>query len=71
MDITTSQFMLMYSLYSWPNVIICFFGGYLIDRWLGIRSASAPPISFSKAIPDSFILTCVSGWAPLSSPSSF
>jgi hypothetical protein len=37
MKISYSQFMLMYSLYSWPNVILCFFGGYMIDKWIGIR----------------------------------
>lgn len=37
MDISNSQFMLMYSLYSWPNVVLCFFGGYVIDKWIGIR----------------------------------
>ncbi|XP_077988681.1 lysosomal dipeptide transporter MFSD1-like [Glandiceps talaboti] len=33
----TSQFMMFYSLYSWPNVILCFFGGFLLDRVFGIR----------------------------------
>lgn len=28
---------MLYSVYSWPNVIICFFGGWLIDRVLGLR----------------------------------
>lgn len=37
MDLTTSEFVLLYSLYSWPNVISCFFGGFLIDRVFGIR----------------------------------
>eukprot|EP00116_Pleurobrachia_bachei_P010180 sb/3470442/ len=32
-----SSFMLLYSLYSWPNVFLCFIGGYLIDRVFGIR----------------------------------
>lgn len=35
--ITTSQFMSLYSWYSWPNVILCFFGGYLLDGFFGIR----------------------------------
>jgi hypothetical protein len=37
LKITTSQFTVFTSLYSWPNVILCFFGGYLIDKVLGIR----------------------------------
>ena len=23
--------------YAWPNVILCYFGGYIIDKFLGIR----------------------------------
>lgn len=37
MAVTTSQFTSLYALYSWPNVIMCFFGGLLIDKVLGIR----------------------------------
>ncbi|XP_076344249.1 lysosomal dipeptide transporter MFSD1-like [Tachypleus tridentatus] len=37
MDITTSQFAALYAWYSWPNVVLCFFGGFLIDRVFGIR----------------------------------
>ncbi|ESN93636.1 hypothetical protein HELRODRAFT_115505 [Helobdella robusta] len=36
MELTTSQYMLFYSLYSWPNVILCFFGGLLIDKVFGL-----------------------------------
>lgn len=32
--LNTSQFALLYSIYSWPNVILCFIGGYLIDRFV-------------------------------------
>lgn len=32
-----SEFMSLYMWYSWPNVILCFFGGFLIDRVLGVR----------------------------------
>jgi len=28
------------SRYSWPNVVLCFFGGYLLDRVFGIRLGS-------------------------------
>jgi MFS family permease len=37
MHVTTSTYMGLYSWYSWPNVILCFFGGFLIDRLFGIR----------------------------------
>lgn len=29
--------MQLYAWYSWPNVVLCFFGGFLIDRVFGIR----------------------------------
>lgn len=32
MDVNTMQFTSLYSLYSWPNVVLCFVGGFLIDR---------------------------------------
>jgi MFS family permease len=37
LDLTTTQFVMLYSIYSWPNVILCFIGGFLIDRVFGIR----------------------------------
>ncbi|GAB6020184.1 hypothetical protein CHUAL_002904 [Chamberlinius hualienensis] len=37
MGVSSSQYMMLYSLYSWPNVIMCFIGGFLIDRVFGIR----------------------------------
>ena len=33
----TRKFVLLYSVYSWPNVILCFIGGFLFDRVFGIR----------------------------------
>lgn len=33
MNLTTSQFVYLYSWYSWPNVVMCFIGGFLIDRF--------------------------------------
>ena len=32
LKISTSTFTAFYAWYSWPNVILCFLGGYLIDR---------------------------------------
>lgn len=37
MGVSTLQFTTLYSLYSWPNVVLCFVGGFLIDRVFGIR----------------------------------
>ena len=47
MDITTAEYGQLYSLYSWPNVVLCFFGGFLIDRVFGIRMGA---IIFSSVI---------------------
>ncbi|XP_017770005.1 PREDICTED: major facilitator superfamily domain-containing protein 1-like [Nicrophorus vespilloides] len=37
LGLSDTKFNLLYSLYSWPNVVLCFVGGYLIDRVFGIR----------------------------------
>lgn len=37
MGVSTATFAQLYAMYSWPNVILCFFGGFLIDRVFGIR----------------------------------
>ncbi|KAH8302010.1 hypothetical protein KR044_001800 [Drosophila immigrans] len=37
LDLTATEFTLIYSIYSWPNVVLCFLGGFLIDRVFGIR----------------------------------
>lgn len=37
LKISESAFMGFYSWYSWPNVILCFFGGFLIDKTFGVR----------------------------------
>jgi len=37
LNISVGQFMGFYAWYSWPNVILCFFGGFLIDRMFGVR----------------------------------
>ena len=37
MHIDDVQFGYMYSLYSWPNVVLPIVGGYLIDRVFGLR----------------------------------
>ncbi|XP_065575349.1 major facilitator superfamily domain-containing protein 1-like [Artemia franciscana] len=35
MNITTTQFANLYAWYSWPNVFLCFVGGFLLDRVFG------------------------------------
>ena len=37
LHLTTSQFMSLYSLYSYPNVVLSYVGGFLIDRYIGVR----------------------------------
>ncbi|XP_034655763.1 major facilitator superfamily domain-containing protein 1 [Drosophila subobscura] len=37
LHLSSTQFTLIYSIYSWPNVVLCFLGGFLIDRVFGIR----------------------------------
>lgn len=37
LKISLSTFSQLYAWYSWPNTILCFFGGFLIDRVFGIR----------------------------------
>ncbi|XP_015610355.1 major facilitator superfamily domain-containing protein 1 [Cephus cinctus] len=37
LQLSTSRFVLLYSIYSWPNVIFCFIGGFLLDRVFGTR----------------------------------
>mmetsp|Transcript_24419 Transcript_24419/g.55039 ORF Transcript_24419/g.55039 Transcript_24419/m.55039 type:complete len:583 (-) Transcript_24419:151-1899(-) len=35
--LTQLQYNLLYSLYSWPNTVQVFLGGYIIDKYLGVR----------------------------------
>lgn len=37
MKVNAADYANLYSWYSYPNVILCFFGGYLIDSVFGIR----------------------------------
>ncbi|XP_020611830.1 major facilitator superfamily domain-containing protein 1-like [Orbicella faveolata] len=37
MGVQADSYVLLYSLYSYPNVILCFFGGFLLDRVFGMR----------------------------------
>ncbi|XP_067898254.1 lysosomal dipeptide transporter MFSD1 isoform X1 [Heterodontus francisci] len=37
MKVNTVTFMQLYAWYSWPNVVLCFFGGYLLDKVFGMR----------------------------------
>ncbi|XP_074602665.1 lysosomal dipeptide transporter MFSD1-like [Brevipalpus obovatus] len=37
MNVTNTEYTTLYSMYSWPNVILGLFGGFLIDRVVGVR----------------------------------
>ena len=37
MGIDVTRYAFLYSFYSWPNVILSVFGGFLLDRVFGIR----------------------------------
>ncbi|KAL1124000.1 hypothetical protein AAG570_001770 [Ranatra chinensis] len=37
LSLSTTEFTYLYSSYSWPNFVLCFIGGFLIDRVFGIR----------------------------------
>lgn len=37
MQVKAAEFSSLYSWYSWPNTVLCFAGGFLIDRVFGIR----------------------------------
>ena len=37
LHLDTTHYAMLYSMYSWPNVVLCFLGGFLIDRVFGIR----------------------------------
>ncbi|KAK0090857.1 hypothetical protein PV325_000023 [Microctonus aethiopoides] len=37
LDLSLKNFVLLYSIYSWPNVVLCFVGGFLLDSVFGIR----------------------------------
>lgn len=37
LNLNTTEFTLIYSIYSWPNIVLCFVGGFLVDRVFGIR----------------------------------
>lgn len=37
LHMSTTKFILLYSIYSWPTVIFCFIGGFLLDSVFGIR----------------------------------
>lgn len=37
LEMTEVQFMNLYAWYSWPNVVLSFVGGFLIDKVFGVR----------------------------------
>ena len=61
MHIGREQIGMMYSFYSWPNVVMVFFGGFLIDR-IGTRRAS---LLFSSLVFLGALLVAVARSFPL------
>lgn len=41
LSLSTTQFVQLYSWYAWPNTILCFVGGFLLDRVFGIQFGTA------------------------------
>eukprot|EP00276_Gloeochaete_wittrockiana_P025267 CAMPEP_0184370298 /NCGR_PEP_ID=MMETSP1089-20130417/162740_1 /TAXON_ID=38269 ORGANISM="Gloeochaete wittrockiana, Strain SAG46.84" /NCGR_SAMPLE_ID=MMETSP1089 /ASSEMBLY_ACC=CAM_ASM_000445 /LENGTH=555 /DNA_ID=CAMNT_0026712879 /DNA_START=102 /DNA_END=1769 /DNA_ORIENTATION=+ len=37
---TNTDNSLLYSVYSWPNVVLAFFGGFIVDRFTGVRQGA-------------------------------
>lgn len=46
LGLSSTQFMSFYSWYSWPNVVLSLFGGFLMDRVFGIRLGAVIFASF-------------------------
>ena len=59
LNLTNTQYGLLYSIYSWPNVVLPFLGGYLVDRVLGLRRAA---IIFSGFIMVGQIIVAAGAW---------
>ncbi|XP_054495328.2 lysosomal dipeptide transporter MFSD1 isoform X10 [Agelaius phoeniceus] len=62
MKVNTAQFMALYAWYSWPNVVLCFFGGFLIDRVFGIRLGTVIFSIFVCAGQGSTVNMNIMGW---------
>ncbi|XP_054901508.1 major facilitator superfamily domain-containing protein 1 isoform X2 [Poeciliopsis prolifica] len=60
MNLNTAQFMQLYAWYSWPNVVLCFLGGFLIDRVFGIRLGT---IIFSLFVCVGQVIFAAGAWA--------
>lgn len=39
-NVTTTEYSVLYSVYAWPNIFMGLIGGYVIDRWLGVRAGA-------------------------------
>ena len=37
MKVNTAQYDLLFSVYGWPNIVLCLVGGVIVDRFLGLR----------------------------------
>ena len=59
MDLTTTQYTMLYSLYSWPNVFMCFCGGFLLDQVFGLNWGT---IFFSTLVGCGQLIVCLGAW---------
>ncbi|PWA20255.1 hypothetical protein CCH79_00003927 [Gambusia affinis] len=60
MNLNTAEFMQLYAWYSWPNVVLCFLGGFLIDRVFGIRLGT---LIFSLFVCIGQVIFAAGAWA--------
>ena len=63
MNVTDVEYGLLYSLYSWPNVVLPVFGGYLIDKVFGLRIATVIFIAFCVVGKRLWISFLIIGWS--------
>uniref|UniRef100_A0A3B3BX02 Lysosomal dipeptide transporter MFSD1 n=1 Tax=Oryzias melastigma TaxID=30732 RepID=A0A3B3BX02_ORYME len=62
LNLNTAKFMQLYAWYSWPNVVLCFFGGFLLDRVFGIRLGT---IIFSLFVCVGQVIFAAGAWLDL------
>ncbi|RVE64953.1 hypothetical protein OJAV_G00130730 [Oryzias javanicus] len=62
LNLNTAKFMQLYAWYSWPNVVLCFFGGFLLDRVFGIRLGT---IIFSLFVCAGQVIFAAGAWLDL------
>eukprot|EP01135_Chromosphaera_perkinsii_P011894 Nk52_evm11s2531 gene=Nk52_evmTU11s2531 len=59
MGLKTSEYTMLYSLYSWPNVFMCFCGGFLLDQVFGMNWGT---IFFSVLVGSGQFIVCLGAY---------